>query len=102
MSDLRKAMERAALAGALEISEFLENPGSDPERLKRVHVAVGAVSGFTRWSASQNNMVSTVLMAARQTGATVEATRQILGAAGLTIEVTKADGSSEDMPAVRN
>lgn len=85
MSELNKALERAALAGAPEISEFLEKPGSDPDRLKRVHVAVGAVSGFTRWRASQNNMVSTMLMAARQTGASIDATRQILNGAGLLI-----------------
>lgn len=91
MSELNKALERAALAGALEISEFLENPGSDPDRLKRVHVAVGAVSGFTRWRASQNNMVSTMLMAARQTGATIDMTRQILNGAGVLIEAAEPD-----------
>lgn len=66
---LAEALEEAALAGAKEIKEFLGTyRGKDPERLKRVQVAVGAVSGYTRWRASQNNMVSMMLMAARQTG----------------------------------
>lgn len=81
---LSEALEDAALAGAREIKEFLGTyRGKDPERLKRVQVAVGAVSGYTRWRASQNNMVSMMLMAARQTGISAHDTLQIAKVAGL-------------------
>ncbi len=81
---LAEALEDAALAGANEIREFLSTyRGKDPERLKRVQVAVGAVSGYTRWRASQNNMVSMMLMAARQTGVSAADTLQIAKTAGL-------------------
>jgi hypothetical protein len=81
---LSEALEDAALAGALEIKEFLGTyRGKDPDRLKRVQVAVGAVSGYTRWRASQNNMVSMMLMAARQTGVSAEDTLNIAKVAGL-------------------
>lgn len=82
--ELFEALEDAALAGAREIKEFLGTyRGKDPERLKRVQIAVGAVSGYTRWRASQNNMISMMLMAARQTGVGQEQTLQIAQAAGL-------------------
>jgi len=81
---LSEALEEAALAGAKEIKEFLGTyRGNDPDRLKRVHVAVTAVSGYTRWRASQNNMVSTMLAAARQTGVTPAQTLEIVKLAGL-------------------
>ncbi len=81
---LAEALEDAALAGAKEIKEFLGTyRGKDPERLKRVQVAVGAVSGYTRWRASQNNMVSMMLMAARQTGISAQQTLDIAKVAGL-------------------
>lgn len=81
---LSEALEDAALAGAKEIQEFLGTyRGKDPERIKRVQIAVGAVSGYTRWRASQNNMVSMMLMAARQTGISAEQTLQIAKVAGL-------------------
>jgi hypothetical protein len=81
---LSEALEEAALAGANEIREVLGTyRGKDPERLKRVQVAVGAVSGYTRWRASQNNMVSMMLMAARQTGVSASDTLLIAKSAGL-------------------
>lgn len=81
---LAEALEDAALAGAKEIKEFLGTyRGKDPERIKRVQIAVGAVSGYTRWRASQNNMVSMMLMAARQTGISAQHTLEIAKVAGL-------------------
>lgn len=87
---LSEALEEAALAGANEIREFLGTyRGKDPERLKRVQIAVGAVSGYTRWRASQNNMVSMMLMAARQTGVSATDTLAIAKAAGLLPEAVQ-------------
>ena len=81
---LHEALEEAALAGAKEIKEFLGTyRGNDPDRLKRVQIAMGAVSGYTRWRASQNNMVSMMLMASRQVGVSAEQTLDIVKAAGL-------------------
>jgi len=81
---LTDALEESALAGAKEITEFLGTyRGKDPERLKRVQIAVGAVSGYTRWAASRNNMVSLMLMACRQTGISATDTLNIAKAAGL-------------------
>jgi hypothetical protein len=89
---LSEALEEAALAGAKEIKEFLGTyRGKDPERLKRVQIAVGAVGSFTRWRASQNNMVSMMLMAARQTGVSSEQTLEICKAAGLLPESTEGN-----------
>lgn len=88
-SELSEALEDAALAGAREIKEFLGTyRGKDPDRLKRVQIAVGAVSGYTRWRASQNNMVSMMLMAARQTGVSREDTLQMAQLAGLLPEAS--------------
>lgn len=88
---LSEALEDAALEGAKEIKEFLGTyRGKDPERLKRVAIAVGAVSGYTRWRASQNNMISMMLMAARQTGVSAENTLEIAKVAGLLPEGTEA------------
>jgi len=88
---LHDALEEAALAGALEIKEFLGTyRGKDPERLRRVQIAVGAVSGYTRWRASQNNMISMMLIAARQTGIGPEQTLQIAKVAGLLPEAAEA------------
>jgi hypothetical protein len=81
---LHEALEEAALAGAKEIKEFLGTyRGKDPERLRRVQIAMGAVSGFTRWRASQNNMVSMMLVASRQIGISADQTLEIVKAAGL-------------------
>lgn len=81
---MAEALEDAALAGAREIKEFLGTyRGKDPDRLKRVQVAVATVSGYTRWRASQNNMASMMLMAARQTGVSSEQTLEICKIAGL-------------------
>jgi hypothetical protein len=81
---MSEVFEDAAVAGAKEIKEFLSTyRGKDPERLKRVQVAVAAVSGYTRWRASQNNMVSMMLMACRQSGVSATDTLQIAKTAGL-------------------
>ena len=90
---LHEALEEAALAGAKEIKEFLTTyRGKDPERLRRVQVAIGAVGGYTRWRASHNNMVSMMLIAARQTGIGPTQTLDIAKSAGLLPEsVTSAD-----------
>lgn len=81
---LHDALTEAALAGAKEIKEFLNTyRGKDPERYKRVQVACGAVGAYTRWRASQNNMVSMMLIAARQTGIGGAQTLEIAKAAGL-------------------
>jgi hypothetical protein len=89
---LSDALEEAALEGAREITEFLRTyRGKDPERLRRVQVAVGAVGGYTRWRASQNNMISMMMIAARQGGVGPEQTIDIAKAAGLLPESFKAD-----------
>jgi len=81
---LHEALEEAALAGAKEITSFLATyRGKDPERLRRVQVAIGAVGGYTRWRASHNNMVSMMLIAARQTGIGPDQTLEIAKSAGL-------------------
>lgn len=89
---LHEALEDAALAGAKEIKDFLGTyRGKDPDRLRRVQIAMGAVSGYTRWRASQNNMVSMMLMASRQVGISADQTLEIVKAAGLlpeAVEVT--------------
>ena len=90
---LSEALEDAALAGAKEIREFLGTyRGKNPDRLKRVQIAVGAVSGYTRWRASQNNMISTIMMAARQSGVTRDQTLRIAQAAGLLPEAVETNG----------
>ncbi|RPH52619.1 MAG: hypothetical protein EHM91_00135 [Planctomycetota bacterium] len=81
---LPEALEDAALAGAQEIKEFLGTyRGKDPDRLKRVQIAVGAVSGYTRWRASQNNMISMMLIVFRQSGVGPDQTIEMAKAAGL-------------------
>ena len=89
--DLQDALEEAALAGAKEIAEFLGTyRGKDPERLHRVQIAIGAVGGYTRWRASHNNMISMMLIAARQTGIGPEQTLEIAKSAGLLPEAVFA------------
>ena len=81
---LHEALAEAALAGAKEIKEFLGTyRGKDPERIQRVQIAIGAVNGYTRWQASQNNMISMMLMAARQTGVSAEQTLDLAKTTGL-------------------
>jgi hypothetical protein len=81
---LHEALMEAALAGAREIKEFLGTyRGKDPERFRRVQVACGAVGAYTRWRASQNNMVSMMLIAARQSGIGSAQTLEIAKSAGL-------------------
>lgn len=89
-AELHEALEEAALAGAKEIKEFLGTyRGKDPDRLRRVQIAIGAVSGYTRWQASQNNMVSMMLIAARQSGIGPQQTLDIAKTAGLLPESTE-------------
>ena len=90
---LHEALEEAALAGAKELTTFLATyRGNDPDRYRRVEVALGAVGGYTRWRASENNMVSMILIAARQTGISPQQTLEIVKAAGvLPASVTPAD-----------
>jgi hypothetical protein len=89
---LHEALEEAALAGAKEIKEFLGSyRGKEPDRLRRVQIAIGAVSGYTRWRASQNNMISMMLIAARQTGIGPEQTLNIAKSAGLLPESLTAE-----------
>jgi hypothetical protein len=98
---LHEALEEAALAGAKEIKEFLGTyRGKDPDRYRRVQIAIGAVSGYTRWRASQNNMVSMMLIAARQTGISAEQTLEIAKGAGLLPETATA-GPAEIVRAAR-
>jgi hypothetical protein len=101
---LYEALEEAALAGAKEIKEFLGTyRGKDPERLKRVQIAIGAVSGYTRWRASHNNMISMMLIAARQIGISSDQLLEITKAQGLLpantekatiVEIKKASGDN--------
>lgn len=89
---LHEALEEAALAGAKEIKEFLGTyRGKDPDRLRRVQIAIGAVGSFTRWRASQNNMISMMLIAARQTGIGPQQTLDLAKNAGLLPEAVSAD-----------
>jgi len=88
---LHEALEEAALVGAKEIKEFLGTyRGKDPERLRRVQIAIGAVGSYTRWRASHNNMISMMLIAARQTGIGAEQTLEIAKTAGLLPEATES------------
>jgi len=82
--ELGEAMEAAALAGATEITSFLGTyRGKDPDRLRRVQIAVGAVSSYTRYVASRNNLMSMILMAARQSGVGQQQTMELAKASGL-------------------
>ena len=88
---LHEALAEAALVGAKEITEFLGTyRGKDPDRLRRVQIAIGAVGGYTRWRASHNNMISMMLIAARQTGIGAEQTLAIAKEAGLLPASTEA------------
>ena len=86
---LHEALAEAALVGAKEIKEFLGTyRGKDPDRLRRVQIAIGAVGSYTRWRASHNNMISMMLIAARQTGIGPQQTLEIAKSAGLLPEST--------------
>jgi hypothetical protein len=88
---LHEALAEAALVGAKEIKEFLGTyRGKDPDRLRRVQIAIGAVGSYTRWRASHNNMISMMLIAARQTGIGPTQTLEIAKEAGLLPEQTEA------------
>lgn len=90
-SQLHEKLEEAALAGAKEIREFLGTyRGKDPDRLRRVQVAMAAVNGYTRWQASQNNMISMMLIAARAAGIGPQQTLDIAKEAGLLPDGLKA------------
>lgn len=86
---LQEALEEAALVAAKEIKEFLGTyRGKDPDRLRRVHIALGTMSGYCRLRASHNNAVSMMLMAARMSGIGAEQTLEIAKGAGLLPERT--------------
>ena len=88
-NEFADTMEGAAVAGAKEIKEFLGTyRGKDSDRLKRVHVAVAAISGYTRWCASRNNLMSMMLMAARQSGIDKDQMLKLATNAGLLPEST--------------
>lgn len=88
---LQEALVDAALAGAKEISEFLGTyRGKDPDRYRRVDVARSAVGNYTRYRASQNNMISMMLLAARQVGVSAEQTLELAKAEGLLPESASA------------
>lgn len=81
---LKETLEEAAIAGAKEIKEFLTTyRGTDPFRFKRAQLGGSAVSGYTRWQASQNNMVTGLLTATRQVGVSEQQTLEILKAIGM-------------------
>jgi len=89
---LHEALSDAALAGAQEIREYLSTyRGKDPERARRVQIAISAVSSYTRYRASQNNLASMMLIAARQTGVSAEQTLDIAKAMGLLPESVEAN-----------
>jgi hypothetical protein len=95
---LNEALAQAALAGAKEIREFLETyRGKDPERYRRVQIACGAVGAYARWRASHNNMISMMLMAARQTGISGQQTLEIAKSAGLLPESAEIVTLSEQL-----
>ena len=73
---LLEALEEAALAGAKGNQGVPRDMrGKRPDRLNRAKVAVGAVSGYTRFRASQNNMFTMMLpWLSRQTGVSAEQT----------------------------
>jgi hypothetical protein len=80
---LNDALVDAALEGALEVSDYLKHHRKDPDSNRRVQVALGAVTSYTRFRASQNNMISMMLIAARQGGVSNEQTLDMAKAAGL-------------------
>jgi hypothetical protein len=88
---LNEVLEEAALAGGREIIAFLgsSRKKDSPREQTRVKVGVAAVSGYTRWRASQNNMVTMMLMAARQVGVSPEQTLEICKLAGVLPESTE-------------
>ena len=66
---LKDVLEEAALAGATELTHFLTDPTkAEPQDFRRAQMALGAVTGYTRWRSSQNNLLSMVLMVSRQNG----------------------------------
>lgn len=81
---LNTVLEEAALAAAKEIKEFLGTyRGKDPDRLRRVHIAIGTLGSYSRLKSSQNNTLSMMLIAARQSGIGPQQTLEIAKSAGL-------------------
>jgi hypothetical protein len=88
---LHEALAEAALSAAKEIKEFLGTyRGKDPDRYRRVQIAIGTIGGYSRLRASYNNMVSMMLIAMRQTGVGPEQTLEIAKGAGLLPDTTEA------------
>jgi hypothetical protein len=81
---LRETMEEAALEAVKEIREFLGTyRGKDPERFRRVSIAVSMMSGYSRLLASQNNTFSMMLIAARLAGIGPQQTLDMAKSVGL-------------------
>ena len=62
---LQVVMEDAALAAAKELRDFLQAQDKSAKPTERISVALGTVSGYTRWRASENNLISMKLTIAR-------------------------------------
>lgn len=87
---LQEALEEAALAGARELKRFLEGTNNDPKDARRVQVALGAVTSYTRLRASQNNMIGMVLSVSKQAGLDPNITVELAKDIGLLPESAQA------------
>lgn len=82
--ELMEASEEAAIAGAKEIREFLTTyRGTDALRFKRAQMAASTLAGHVRLLASQNNLATTMLQAAKLAGLSKEDTKAMAQGAGL-------------------
>lgn len=87
--ELREALEDAALVGAKEMKRFLElyggadAPEVPRDRFKVVLVARDAVKECIDQQSSQNNMVTSLMNAARLVGVAPEQTLEILKTTGI-------------------
>lgn len=87
---LNEVLEDATIAAVKEIKEFLATyRGKDPDRYRRVQIAMGTLGGYSRLRASQNNTISMMLIAARQTGIGPQQTLDIAKSVGLLPETTE-------------
>jgi len=63
---LAEILEEAARESAKELRDFLRSPrGGQARDSRRVSVALGAVTSYTRWRASQNNLIGMMLATAK-------------------------------------
>lgn len=88
---LNEVLSEAALAAAKEIKEFLAYRGKDADRLRRVQIAIGTLGSYTRLRSSQNNMLSMMLIAARQSGLGPQQTLDIAKTAGILPDAIEAE-----------